>query len=78
MGGGSPSPKAKAATRRSKKAELALSLPAGGFGVDASITDEGYLQLTQGNDGADPDNVCLTRHEVRQLFDTFGEWAVEA
>ncbi len=45
--------------------------------MNASITDEGYLQLTQANDGAEADNICLTRYEAKQLFDKFGEWIVE-
>lgn len=82
-GGGSSHKKGKrgkAATRRPKKdaAELALSLPAGGFGCNASITDEGHLQLTQENPDAAPDNVCLTRREARAIFETFGEWAAES
>lgn len=66
----------KAKRAKAETPELVLSIPAGGFGVDAQITEEGLLQLTQGNDGADPDNVCLTKREVRELFNTFGEWAV--
>lgn len=64
-------------SRRKRTAAPSLSLPAGGFGVNALITDEGVLQLTQENDGADPDNVCLTRREARQLFETFSDWANE-
>lgn len=77
-GGGSSSKKTKASTRRPKANELTLALPAGGFGVNASITEEGYLQLTQENAGAEADNICLMRHEVVALFEKFGEWAVEA
>jgi hypothetical protein len=46
--------------------------------VNASITEEGYLQLTQANEGAEPDNVCLTRYEARTLFEKFGEWVTES
>lgn len=79
-GGGDTSKKRKAAARRPKRAaaDLELTLPAGGFGLSAAVTDEGYLQLTQANDGANPDNICLTRYEAKQLFDRFGEWIVDA
>lgn len=78
-GGGSPK-KRTAAVRNGKRAaaELSLALPAGGFGVNANITEEGFLQLTQENEGADADNICLTRFEAKQLFDKFGEWIVES
>lgn len=69
-------PPKKAKRKAAPAAELALSIPAGGFGIEASITDEGYLQLTQENDGSESDNVCLTKREVRELFNTFGEWAI--
>jgi hypothetical protein len=63
--------------RKANAADFSLSLPAGGFGVDASISVEGYLQLTQQNPDAEPDNVCLTRHEAKAIFEKFGEWMVE-
>lgn len=77
---GGASKKSTAAARNGKRAaaELALSLPAGGFGVAANVTEEGYLQLTQANDGAEPDNICLTRYEAKALFEKFGEWIVES
>lgn len=46
--------------------------------MNARITEEGHLQLTQENPDAEPDNICLTRFEAKQLFDTFGEWIVES
>src|SRR5690349_15965869 len=61
-GNGGGGPKKRAAAARNGKpaaAELSLSLPAGGFGVSAALTEEGYLQLTQENDGAAPDNICI-------------------
>lgn len=78
-GGGANRKKSSAAARTPKRAaaDLELALPAGGFGVNAKITEEGYLQLTQENDGAATDNVCLTRFEAKQIFDTFGTWIVE-
>lgn len=76
--GGSQARKAKSApARKSKPTELELTLHPGGFGVNARITEEGYLQLTQENQEAPADNICLTRHEAKQLFDKFGEWIVE-
>lgn len=81
-GGGSPSKKkkrAKVAAHRPKAAKPPeLSLPAGGFGCNARLTEEGHLQLTQENAGTVPDNVCLTRREARAIFETFGEWAAES
>jgi hypothetical protein len=45
--------------------------------VNARVTEEGYLQITQENDGTESDNICLTRHEAKALFDVFGHWIVE-
>lgn len=78
-GGGRASKKSTAAARAPRAAaDFELSIPAGGFGVNAKLTEEGYLQLTQENDGAAPDNVCLTRFELRAVFEKFGTWAVES
>jgi hypothetical protein len=84
-GGGSAPKKSRSAARRksSKRstqpaADLEILLPAGTFfGCSARVTEEGYLQLTQQNDDAAPDNICLTRHEAKALFDKFGEWIVD-
>lgn len=78
-GGGNTSKKRPAAARRARAAApLELSIPKGGFGVTGRITEEGFLQLSQENDDAPADNICLTRHEAKALFDKFGEWIVEA
>lgn len=76
---GSGTSKKKATTTRRKRVEsppeLVLTLPAGGFGVTSRVTDEGHLQLTQENEGTVADNVCLTRHEAKAIFEKFGDWA---
>lgn len=78
-GGGSPEKKRPAAARKPRAAaDLELALPAGGHGFTAVVTEEDTLLITQENDGAADDNIVLTKHEARQLFDKFGEWIVES
>jgi hypothetical protein len=79
-GGGDTPKKRPAAARNGKRAAavLELTLPAGGHGFTATITEEDALLITQENPDADPDNIVLTKHEARQLFDRFGEWIVES
>lgn len=65
----SPAPRAEAPEA------LELDLPAGGHGVAAKITEE-CLLITQQNPGGSPDEVLLTKHEAKSLFDKFGLWIV--
>lgn len=58
-------------------AAVELEVPGGGHGFKAALTDEDMLLITQTNDGAADDNVVLTKHEARSLFEKFGEWASE-
>lgn len=54
---------------------LEIELPAGGFGFRAFLTTDGHVQITQKNDGAPDDNICLVRHEVRQFIEKFASYA---
>jgi hypothetical protein len=76
--GRATSKKKTAAARRAKRVatELELTLPSAGYGCVARVTDEGFLQLTQENDGTEADNICLMKHEAKAIFDRFGEWIV--
>lgn len=71
----------KAAAAKAKKPKSAAKATVeliidASFGFDASITDEGYLQVQQrGQDGEVTDTLVLSRPEFRQLVDKFTPWA---
>jgi hypothetical protein len=70
--------KAKAARKKeSEPIEQRLTIPGGGLGIDAFITEDDRLQVQQSNGDGTDDNIVITRHEMRALFDKFGEWAVQ-
>lgn len=76
LGAGAPSKKKKTRRGKAEKAvDLRLTIPGGGYGFDAFLTDDGGLQITQPNDGTAADNVVLSKGEARAIFEKFGEWA---
>ena len=66
--------KAKAATKANgKHVELVVDAC---FGFEASITQEGFLQVQQRNaEGEVSDTLVVSRTEFRQLVDKFSGWA---
>lgn len=79
-GGGSAKKKQTSARKAKAQTAAALSIevPGGGHGFKAVLTEEGALMITQANADAADDNIVLTKHEARALFQSFSDWADEA
>jgi len=78
--GGAPSRKKKsaaAARAKQKPSTPEISVPGGGYGFEAKITDENALQITQDNPGGEADNVVMTKVEripLKAGLDRFARW----
>jgi hypothetical protein len=66
--------RASATPAAGAEASPTLRLEAG-FGVQASVTDDGRLQLEQADAEGKIDTIVLSRTEAKVLFAQFGEWA---
>lgn len=73
LGAGAPKKK-KARRKREPADELRMTVPGGGHGFDAFITEDGAMQVTQENPGSEADNVVLTRHEAQSLRTMIDLW----
>lgn len=77
LGAGAPKKKQKR-KQRPDVDEQRLTMPGGGHGFDAFVTEDDQLQISQENDGEDADNLVLSKAEARLIFEKFGEWAAES
>ena len=68
-------PKAKSAPKATAAKSLSLEIDAC-FGLEATVTVEGFLQVQQRNNEGDvSDTLVISRTEFRQLVDKFASWA---